>query len=101
MATWTRSRLAALAQRTASRTVHVPTEVGGPLVTEMDIENAGQGIEKILTAFRSGTATEMQLRAIWAINDANSEAAEQRDREAIGYRAAAEDAPDPDVGPET
>jgi hypothetical protein len=121
MADWTRSRLAGLRQRISSVSAHatadVPTQVGGPFVTETDIGTAGQGIQDILAAYHSGTATEGQLRAIWAVNDANADAHEQRERAAAygagvnqGYQAgydprAAEAAgdydPDPDLGPET
>lgn len=111
MATWSRSRLASLRQRISSLTVHatignVPIEAGGPFVTELDIQNAGQGIEEILTTYRTGTATEAQLRAIWAVNDANAEAAEQREREAAldteGYQTGyGRPVAEYDLGPQT
>jgi hypothetical protein len=118
MATWSRERLAGLRQRMSGLAARVtgavvPTEVGGPFVTELDIRDAGQGVEEILAAYQSGTATEGQLRAIGALSDANAEAAEQRDRDAAfgagvyqsrqaGYDPrAAEYAGDDDLGPET
>lgn len=120
MPAWSRTRLAGLRQRISTLSAHataeLPAQVGGPFVTETDIRTAGQGIEDILAAYQSGTATEGQLRAIWAVNDANAQAHEQRERDVAygagvyqGYQAgydprAAEaagyDDPDPDLGPQ-
>jgi hypothetical protein len=78
MAIWNRTRLAGLRQRAADLTarhrVDVPTETWLPFVTERDVEQTHQGIDTILDAYRSGRATEAQLRAIQSIYDANADA---------------------------
>jgi hypothetical protein len=88
MAGWSSTRLAGLRRRAAGlaaqSTEGVPMEVGGPYVTDRDVEAARGGIDTIGAALRDGTATEAQARAIQAVLDANADADTQQQDAAYG-----------------
>jgi hypothetical protein len=86
MAGWTRTRLALLRRRASELTAqvgnHVPTEVGGPFVTALDMDAAATQMQDLAAAARAGLpVTNAQALAVLALLDAGADAREAAARE--------------------